>query len=192
MIDLSLPTPKQIFDKFSEGLPRSGIKKFKEREPWTKYATEFFRNWGEELGFRVCCKKLYGGTGEYDKLDVVWKKTNDQSFLDLAVEHENDIQDVLESELQKLMRFKAHAKVLITYTTSFENVKSFFNDVRNMIRKESKTGFPNEQYLVMIGFPPENREPHEPFIQFLGHVSDSKATILDNFRSLAICTCKSN
>jgi len=148
---------------------------------------------GEELEFIVYCGKSYGGSGEYERIDVVWKKTANQSFLDLAMEYENDITtDVLESELQKLIDFKALIKVLITQTTDLEFVEKFFNDVKDKIKKASAAEFPHQRYLVMIGFPPEDREPHEPFVQFLGRVFDSKASIMDTFESSSICTYRSS
>ena len=188
-MDSSLPTPKQVFDKFLEGLPKSGIKQFKEFEPWTKYATELFRKWGEKLGFKVYCRKRYGGSGEYERIDVVWKKTTNQSFLDLAMEHENDIStNVLETELQKLINFKALIKVLITETTDSEYVEKFLNDVKDKIKKASTAEFPQEQYLIMIGFPPEDKEPHEPFVQLYGYVIDNVGRLVEKFDSNGICT----
>jgi hypothetical protein len=177
------PTPKGIFDRFLEGLPVAGIDKFESSEPWTRYATEFFRKWGKDLGYTVFCKEKYGGDGEYLSIDLTWmKQAADQRFVDLAMEHENHYPDVFEDELQKLMDLKSLLKVLITYISEDEYRDDFVAKVAWAIRMRSLR-LPEERYLVMVGCCPKGKKPTDHFVLFYGYAFDNTGCLIERFES---------
>jgi len=183
------PTPRDIFRRFLEGLPKSNIKMYGSSEPWTKYVTEFFRKWGEDLGYEVHCKEKYGGKKEYMSLDLVWiKKAVDQRFIDLAMEHENDVTNAFEKELQKLMDVKALLKVLITYITDKKERADFVARVAWAIRMRALR-LPEECYTLILGSCPEGKKKREPYVKLYGYVFDNTGRMIKRFTSSNICTC---
>jgi len=182
------PTPRDVFERFQEGLSKSNIQEYGCEEPWTKYATEFFREWGQNLGYESCCREAYGGTGEYMSIDVIWiKKAADQRFIDLAMEHENNIDEAFDDELQKLMDVKALLKVLITYSKKKDKRERFVAKVAWGIRMRALK-LSEERYLLIIGSPPEDKKPSQPYVQIQGFVFDNTGCLIDNFSSPIICT----
>lgn len=107
----AIPTPNQFFELFQEKLSKTALPEvWGSTEPWTTTLLGIFEEIGRDLGFTP--------RKEYLRLDQTWEiRLPDISTIIFALEHENtqNVEDVLDDELQKLMDIKALLKVLVFY-----------------------------------------------------------------------------
>jgi hypothetical protein len=174
--------------EFTKALSRTKIAKYKLNEAWTKFVTEFFRKWGEDLGYEVHCREKYGGKGEYLTTDLVWLEISEsRSLIVLALEHENNYSGVFENEVKKLVALKAILKILITYVGEPEYNRKIVGNVESAI-KVSGLRIPDEKYMLMIGCCPQGKGMNDPFVQFYCYTFDNRGHIVEEHKSEDICT----
>ena len=105
---------KNFFCKLQEHAKadRKAYDKTKTDDLWTKYLKSFLSRLAKDLGFdEVKHEGVY-------KIDVDWKKSSDHDSV--AIELENNPQDIFDKEVKNLLNTAAHLKVLITYVTDTE------------------------------------------------------------------------
>jgi len=100
---------KNFFCRFQEyvKMDRKAYDKTKTDDSWTKYMKNFLSVLADDLGFNEVKHE-----GVY-KIDVDWKKSSNHDSV--AIELENNPQDIFEKEVKNLLNTAAHLKVLITY-----------------------------------------------------------------------------
>lgn len=107
----TVPTPNQLFELFQEKLSKTTLPdNWRSSEPWTTTILGLFGEIGRDLGFTP--------RKEYLRLDQTWEiRLPDISTIIFALEYENtqNVEDILDDELQKLMDIKALLKVLVFY-----------------------------------------------------------------------------
>lgn len=138
-------TPNSIFEAIMSSLSDGTLKlPFLSRSDYTSIITEFFENLGQEWGYIT--------KREYLTIDCPWLlNLQEKEVLALALEHENSsrVQNVLDSELRRLLHIKAHLKVIIYYPPRGnvdKDLKMIARGIRNQaIRAEG------ERWLVITG-----------------------------------------
>jgi len=146
----SIPTPQKIFNEFKKRLSTTTLPKSCETaDSWTVTVLGIFNQIGRSFGYRP--------RKEYLRLDQSWEiRHTDISVIVLALEHDNtdDVNEILDDELQKLIDVKAILKVLIFYPivpiTMLESGESTIPDIQEKIRS-AKIKYSDERYLVITG-----------------------------------------
>lgn len=108
-----VPTAPEFFKIFSQKFKEAKLPKWDETVPWTKLVLKGILNdMGEESGFEPA--------EEYLNLDLMWPMLVERQVntMAVAIEHEasdEDWEDVVYDEGDKLMDVKARLKVLVYY-----------------------------------------------------------------------------
>jgi hypothetical protein len=106
-----IPTAREYYEKFKQEMLKAKLPdSYQSRMPWTELIKGISSEIGTGYGFN--------SNQEYLRLDQTWEiRLPDISCIALALEVENtdNIEDLLDDELQKLIDVKAYLKVLIFY-----------------------------------------------------------------------------
>ena len=143
----TVPTPNELFEIFKGKLSKATLPdSWSASAPWTTVILEIFNEIGANLGFMP--------TKEYLRLDQTWEiRHPDLSTIVLALEHENtdQVEDILDDELRKLLDVKALLKVLIFYPSvpaiALEG-ESTYPQIQKKIRS-AKIRNPDEKYIII-------------------------------------------
>lgn len=143
----TIPTPNELFQIFQEKFSKATLPdSWEVSQPWTNTILNIFGEIGRSLG--------YIPRKEYLRLDQTWEiRHPDISTIVLALEYENtdDVREILDDELQKLLDIKAFLKVLIFYPivpVMMEKGESTYPEIQEKIWS-AKIKNPDERYIVV-------------------------------------------
>lgn len=129
-----------FFDKFvrtRQEDPKFGFNL--SRPEWTRQMIQFLKELGEEKGYKV---QTEGGHGRFD---LFWHRDDTK----IAIEHEINQRNIVESELQKLMNVSSDLKVLVTYVRDY-NLTTEPEVICAKIRKELNRNVRHFKDLLLI------------------------------------------